>query len=93
MKFWYLVQSVLSKIEWASRKSDRYVLKETSDIHYALLQYRNTTRLSTGLIPAQMLMETMLKSEVPVVNSNLFPKSIDNDMIQAKIETIKQLNK
>lgn len=40
-----------------------------------------------------MLMGRMLKSKVPVISSKLIPKSIDNDIIHAKIERKRQLDK
>lgn len=69
------------------------LLKKTCDIHYALLEYRNTPRLSTGLTPAQMLMGRMLKSKIPSVQSKLIPKSNDNNMLKSKIDRKRQLDK
>ncbi|XP_056642612.1 uncharacterized protein K02A2.6-like [Diorhabda sublineata] len=49
-------------------------LKENSDIHTALLQYRNSPLKYIGYSPAELLMSRICKTKVPINSSLLHPK-------------------
>ena len=50
---------------------------EGTDVHLALLEYRNTPLTGTSFSPAQMLMGRALRSKLPVTNKHLKPAQVE----------------
>ena len=54
----------------------RKAAEEGTDVHLALLEYRNTSISGLEYSPAQLLMSRMLKDKLPAPTSLLLPKLV-----------------
>lgn len=62
-----------------------------TDIHYALLQYRNTPLADTNFSPAQILMGKRLRTKLPVSSQLLQPSCVPQEQIIASKEKSQQM--